>query len=115
MIEITGESVSTLLTFRHQSFKQLLQAVVFGNARPGASRIALNQFVILSARTGQPISRGRWLTDIKSGDHIQQAMIMPDTSSRTMVEHHTKCLYVGCDGTLESPDSTLCGIWCGLS
>ncbi|KAI0977610.1 hypothetical protein F4678DRAFT_19779 [Xylaria arbuscula] len=95
------------------SFRDLLLSVVYANGRQGASRIANNLFVINSAKTGQVIGPSNWFNAVKSGLHIEQAMIMsgdptsdatpPDRSNHARKKEN--CPYPDCRGFIsEQPD-----------
>ncbi|KAI1299458.1 hypothetical protein F5Y03DRAFT_250448 [Xylaria venustula] len=96
-----------------ESFRDLLLGVVYANGRQGTDRIKSNQFVINLAKTGQVIQRENWTDAVKSGLHIEQAMIMsrkarsntttPDRSNRAREKEN--CPYPDCTGFIsEQPD-----------
>jgi len=85
----------------------MLQVVVYGNSRPGASRIDLGQFVVHSARFGRAISPDEWHSHIKAGDHVfQQAMILYRSSATHAANSEAKCLYTDCDGRIAAATDT---------
>ncbi|KAI0808513.1 hypothetical protein GGR55DRAFT_680199 [Xylaria sp. FL0064] len=98
------------------SFRDLLLNVVYANSRPGASLIADNLFVINLAKTGRILSQNEWSNAVKSGLHIEQAMIISrdDRSDATSLgrNNHARekegCPYPDCTGLIsEQPDSQL--------
>lgn len=73
----------------------MLQAVVFGNNRIGSQRVALNQFVIMSAKDGRILAPYTWNKSIKAGDHISQSMILEEAPLKDNL-----CQFRDCDGSL---------------
>ncbi|KAI0441916.1 hypothetical protein F4803DRAFT_521157 [Xylaria telfairii] len=98
------------------SFHDLLLNMVYANSRPGASRIADNLFVINVAKTGKVLLPHEWTIALKSGLHIEQAMIMlrharSDATSpcrNNRAREKESCPYPDCMGFIsEHPDSQL--------
>ena len=82
------------LTFQ-KSFRNLLQVVVYSNGRPGAQKILYDQFVILSAKTGNIITPAQWGHAMKAGIHVHQAMVTPELS-----REKESCPYPSCNGSI---------------
>ncbi|KAJ1328103.1 hypothetical protein MN608_07439 [Microdochium nivale] len=79
-----------------ESFCEILQLVVYGNNRPGASRIAARRFVITMANTGSKLQIENWGRMIKPGMHIEQAMMVAGRPS----EAEDKCPFRNCTGKM---------------
>ncbi|KAM6524579.1 hypothetical protein FALCPG4_010188 [Fusarium falciforme] len=63
------------------SFYDMLRLVVYANERPGADFIVQNRFSIMMAQNGMELNERVWGTFIKSGLHIEQAMVVSRASS----------------------------------
>ncbi|KAI8718094.1 hypothetical protein NCS52_00887400 [Fusarium sp. LHS14.1] len=63
------------------SFSDMLRLVVYANKRPGADLIVRNQFSIMVAQSGMELNERLWGCFVKSGLHIEQAMVVSRASS----------------------------------
>ncbi|KAI8666780.1 hypothetical protein NCS57_00904800 [Fusarium keratoplasticum] len=63
------------------SFSNMLRLVVYANMRPGADLIVQNRFSIMMAQNGMELNARVWERFIKSGLHIEQAMVVSRASS----------------------------------
>ncbi|KAI4158381.1 MAG: hypothetical protein LQ342_007467 [Letrouitia transgressa] len=88
------------------SFKNILQVVVFGNGRPGARRVLLDQIVLRSAKDGVTLDATNWHALVKQGSHVCQAMVLDKTWSTEKT-----CAFPNCHGSI-SPDGSKC-VLCG--
>jgi hypothetical protein len=78
-----------------QTFKDMLATVVFANNRPGYRLIALEQFLLKSAKDGPKLDPIIWSQTIKAGDHITQSMLLTDIPVKI-----DTCQYPDCSGSL---------------
>ncbi|KAF4437391.1 hypothetical protein F53441_13068 [Fusarium austroafricanum] len=78
-----------------ESFCNLLQFVVYANERPGANNTIRNRFAVALAKTGRQVSENNWTSFIKSGSHIEQAMVVEGVRSSEA------CMDPKCTGTLQ--------------
>ncbi|KAF5585822.1 hypothetical protein FPANT_7376 [Fusarium pseudoanthophilum] len=77
-----------------ETFKEILQFVVYPNERPGAKYIANNLFTVAQAKTGKEVNQETWETLIKPGFHLEQAVVLK------MNYWLERCLDPNCNGTL---------------
>ncbi|EUC45948.1 hypothetical protein COCMIDRAFT_25927 [Bipolaris oryzae ATCC 44560] len=81
-----------------ESFTDILKVVVYGNQRPGLEYILRGQFQLTLAKTGLSVGQSNpWVSIIRPGAHIKQAMVVPGLP----VSKDT-CPYPSCTGTLFS-------------
>ncbi|EWZ40565.1 hypothetical protein FOZG_09227 [Fusarium oxysporum Fo47] len=77
-----------------ESFKEILQFVVYANERPGAKCITHNLFATAQAKTGKKVDQETWETMIEPGFHLEQAVVLK-------VDHWSRrCLDPKYTGTL---------------
>ncbi|EXM34342.1 hypothetical protein FOTG_01200 [Fusarium oxysporum f. sp. vasinfectum 25433] len=77
-----------------ESFKEILQFVVYANEGPGAKCITHNLFATAQAKTGKKVDQGTWETMIEPGFHLEQAVVLK-------VDHwSSRCLDPKYTGTL---------------
>jgi len=94
-----------------KNFLIMLKTVIFSGSRPGASYVANDQFVILSAADGQEIkSFAQWSQIIKAGARIQQAMVVSRVTVAPENRSSRRCHYSTCSGTISLRDT-----WYALS
>lgn len=89
-----------------KSFCDLIRTVVYANGRPGATQITRNRFVITIAKTGMRLQEQSWADAMRSGLHIEQAIVV--SGVKTMKD---KCLYPGCSGTVSEQPGRHGKIW----
>ncbi|XEU97683.1 hypothetical protein FSHL1_002969 [Fusarium sambucinum] len=88
------------------SFCDLLRCVVYANERPGANRIMQNLFAVTHAKTGIQVGEETWVTAVKPGFHIEQAMIVKRPRPQI-------CVNSTCIGRLVEQDSCKTCTTCG--
>ncbi|EWZ87338.1 hypothetical protein FOWG_09225 [Fusarium oxysporum f. sp. lycopersici MN25] len=77
-----------------ESFKEILQFVVYANEGPGAKCITHNLFATAQAKTGKKMDKETWETMIEPGFHLEQAVVLK-------VDHWSRrCLDPKYTGTL---------------
>ncbi|KAI7762228.1 hypothetical protein LZL87_006623 [Fusarium oxysporum] len=77
-----------------ESFREILQFVVYVNESPGAKYITHNLFAVAQAKTGKEVDQEIWETMIKPGFHLEQGVVLK-------VDHwSSRCLDPKCTGTL---------------
>ncbi|KAH7227566.1 hypothetical protein BKA60DRAFT_653925 [Fusarium oxysporum] len=59
-----------------ESFKEILQFVVYANEGPGAKCITHNLFATAQAKTGKKVDHETWETMIEPGFHLEQAVVL---------------------------------------
>ncbi|KAF5688666.1 general transcriptional corepressor ssn6 [Fusarium denticulatum] len=77
-----------------ESFKEILQSVVYPKERPGAKYMANNLFAVAQVKTGKEVNQETWETMIKPGFHLEQAVVLK------MNYCLERCLDPDCNGTL---------------
>ncbi|KAF5722435.1 hypothetical protein FMUND_2947 [Fusarium mundagurra] len=77
-----------------ESFKEILQFVVYPNERPGAKYITNDLFAVAQAKTGKEVNQETWEIMIKPGFHLEQAVVLK------MNYWLERCLDPKCNGTL---------------
>ena len=77
------------LTDTAKGFHDVLQTVVFGNNRPGATRTKTGQYLLRSAQSGSRLLKEHWDLQVKEGAHIIQAMIIPHKRDITSCTNRT--------------------------
>ncbi|KAH7199532.1 hypothetical protein DER44DRAFT_842526 [Fusarium oxysporum] len=77
-----------------ESFREMLQFIVYAKKRPGANYITQNLFALTQAKTGKGVDQETWETMVKPGFHVEQAVILKGTYSSK------RCLNPKCAGTL---------------
>ncbi|KAH7265500.1 uncharacterized protein BKA55DRAFT_660893 [Fusarium redolens] len=77
-----------------ESFREMLQFVVYANKRPGAKYITHNLFAVTQAKTGKEVDQQTWETMVKPGFHLEQAIIIKGAHSSR------RCLDPKCTGKL---------------
>ncbi|KAH7006401.1 hypothetical protein EDB82DRAFT_573157 [Fusarium venenatum] len=95
------------------SFCDLLRCVVYANERPGLNHIMHNLFTITHSKTGLQINPDVWENAVKSGCHVEQAMLIKRAHPQGT------CMDPKCTGRLLKPKSrydirnscTTCGRW----
>ncbi|KAF5617049.1 general transcriptional corepressor ssn6 [Fusarium tjaetaba] len=77
-----------------ESFRDILQFVVYPSERPGAKYITNNLFTVAQAKTSKEVNQETWETLIKPGFHLEQAVVLK------MNYWLERCLDPNCNGTL---------------
>ena len=87
----------------------MLQTVVYNNKRPGFDQTMRGLYALKVAKSNREITNDTWENTIQPGMHIEQWMIVPDTTSEARF-----CPFPGCSGTLPS-DGDVDPKWCVMS
>ena len=98
---LSTRSKAKQLPNTRQSFQDILQALVFGNGRVGALRVALGLFLLRSTESRQLIDSGNWQQVVREGSRVSQAMVVcGDRIGYPSPDFQNHCPFPYCSGRM---------------